>query len=350
MIVYDEYSPKIKNAYYRFNDYGYVCHMGKLPKNRDWYGYYNIHFPYIHRRYSNLADRLFYHNVCFTKSTESLRLIMHRLSSPDLSAIRNYRYYCTNTCDTELEQKLNEYAANNPDFVRKMIGELGKIYFPIEEAETTGFSKWLYMNANKYFIEHTNNCTGGDRSKCPHCSNNVYSCKNVSYGSDYCPIAKPPEFVAIILCRHCKEPWVDDYCKCLFRSPYSDYPFPAEYPSTFGNTRANGNPNNLYSALHCISNSDQMEWYYRVLVVAEENLDADYKKPEHQIFLAHSGFGCNPKAIGRAVYGMHLSDGEICRRNCDNFVGIMKDEYIPDWARDKMAEAKEILDKKLGEV
>jgi len=283
---------------------------------------------------------LFYHNVCFTKSTESLRLIVRKLPSPDLSAINNYRYHCTNTCDIELEQKLNEYAANNPDFVRKMVGELGKIYFPIEEAKTVGFSKWLYMNANKYFIEHTNNCTGGDRSKCPHCSHSVYSCINVSYGSDYCSIAKPAEFVAIILCRHCKEPWVDDYCKCLFRSTYSDYPFPAEYPSTFGNTGANGNPNNLYSALHCISDSGQVKWNGRVLIISPEYFKEEYRKPEYQIFLAYSGFGCNPQAAGRAVYGRHLYDGEECRINCPNFVGIMKNEYIPDWAREKLKEAK----------
>ena len=51
---------------------------------------------------------------------------------------------------------------------------------------------------------------------------------------------------------------------------------------------------------------------------------------------AHDGFGCSPHAIGRSVRCTCLGDGEHTRWNRSDFIGILKDEYMPDWAREKL--------------
>ena len=61
--------------------------------------------------------------------------------------------------------------------------------------------------------------------------------------------------------------------------------------------------------------------------------------PVH-IRLALSGFGCQPHARGRSVLCTCLGDGETTRWNRSEFVGIIRDECIPDWAAEKLAELR----------
>ncbi len=53
---------------------------------------------------------------------------------------------------------------------------------------------------------------------------------------------------------------------------------------------------------------------------------------------ACSGFGCSPTASGRAVYATCLGDGENARWDRSDFIGVLKDEFLPDWARTKLEE------------
>ena len=62
--------------------------------------------------------------------------------------------------------------------------------------------------------------------------------------------------------------------------------------------------------------------------------------PVH-IRLAFSGFGCRPHARGRSVLCTCLGDGEIMRWNRSEFVGIIHDECLPDWAAEKLAELRQ---------
>lgn len=59
--------------------------------------------------------------------------------------------------------------------------------------------------------------------------------------------------------------------------------------------------------------------------------------PVH-IRYAHDGFGCNPHAIGRSVRCTCLGDGEMTRWNRNEFVGVLADKYLPEWARTKLTE------------
>ena len=93
----------------------------------------------------------------------------------------------------------------------------------------------------------------------------------------------------------------------------------------------------LYNQEHCIPDSQSsLDYEGKVLVVSPESLRESYWQPENQIFLGRSGFGCDPTASGRAVYGEYLYDGEQCRRNRADFIGVMKDEYIPEWVQEKL--------------
>ncbi len=53
---------------------------------------------------------------------------------------------------------------------------------------------------------------------------------------------------------------------------------------------------------------------------------------------AHDGFGCRPHAIGRSVRCTCLGGGETTRWNRHEFIGVLDEKYLPDWAREKLME------------
>ena len=59
--------------------------------------------------------------------------------------------------------------------------------------------------------------------------------------------------------------------------------------------------------------------------------------PVH-IRYAHNGFGYSPHAIGRSVRCTCLSDGEMTRWNRNEFIGVLDDKFLPEWAKPKLAE------------
>lgn len=65
-------------------------------------------------------------------------------------------------------------------------------------------------------------------------------------------------------------------------------------------------------------------------------LKESYWAPENQLWLAFGGFSCNPTAGGRAVYATCLGDGEQSRWNREDFIGIIREEHLPDWARESL--------------
>lgn len=92
----------------------------------------------------------------------------------------------------------------------------------------------------------------------------------------------------------------------------------------------------LFDKSHCTGMDEDYEG--KVLVLNPAVLKDEYKSPDHQLFLADSGFGCSPTARGRAVYGRFLKDGEETVYNRQDFIGVLKGKHLPDWAREKLAE------------
>ena len=62
----------------------------------------------------------------------------------------------------------------------------------------------------------------------------------------------------------------------------------------------------------------------RILVFRPSSLKEEYQQLDRR-FRADGGFGCNPSAIGRAVYGTALLDGEKARWDRDDFMGFAAD-------------------------
>lgn len=91
----------------------------------------------------------------------------------------------------------------------------------------------------------------------------------------------------------------------------------------------------LYDKTHC---SDEENYEDRVLILRPSIFKDEFKKPEFQLFYANCGNGCNPDATGTKVFGFFIADGEEMNYRRGDFLGVMKDELIPDWAKAKINE------------
>jgi hypothetical protein len=75
-----------------------------------------------------------------------------------------------------------------------------------------------------------------------------------------------------------------------------------------------------------------------VLVLSPDTLKESCWSQENQLWYAHDGFGCSPHAIGRSVRCTCLSDGEMTRWNRDEFVGVLDEKFLPDWAKESLSQ------------
>ncbi len=92
---------------------------------------------------------------------------------------------------------------------------------------------------------------------------------------------------------------------------------------------------NLFDGSHC-DDKTGVDLEGKILVISPSRMNDKYKTPEDQLFMATAGFGCKPSASGRAVYGYFLKDDEHCRWDRNDFIGILKDEFVPDWVKEKL--------------
>lgn len=79
----------------------------------------------------------------------------------------------------------------------------------------------------------------------------------------------------------------------------------------------------------------------QVAVLKLSALKPAYQKPEFQLFVPDGGFGCSPTASGRRVYGVFLCDGDRGSFYRQDFIGTLKDEHFPEWARERLAELQQ---------
>lgn len=106
----------------------------------------------------------------------------------------------------------------------------------------------------------------------------------------------------------------------------------------------------LFSAAHCMEDRNGTDFTNKVLVLNPSLLKDEFKKPEYQLILAEFGFGCAPSASGRKVFGQFLFDGERCQYNRHDFIGVLREELLPDWASEKVIEMKQKKEPEQGGI
>ena len=94
---------------------------------------------------------------------------------------------------------------------------------------------------------------------------------------------------------------------------------------------------NLFGAEHCVGDRAEQDFTGKVLVLSPDTLKESCWSQENQLWYAHDGFGCSPHAIGRSVRCTCLGDGEMTRWNRDEFIGVLDEQFLPEWAQEKLA-------------
>lgn len=96
----------------------------------------------------------------------------------------------------------------------------------------------------------------------------------------------------------------------------------------------------LFDRGHCSAGMYEKNVEGKVLVMDPSTLKESCWRQEDQLWLAESGFGCDPKSSGRAIYAVCLSDGERTRWNREDFLGVLDKQYLPEWAAQKLDELR----------
>lgn len=97
----------------------------------------------------------------------------------------------------------------------------------------------------------------------------------------------------------------------------------------------------LFNFEHIVKFDEPQDYTGKLLIIRADVLKEEVRTPENQLFLAVGGFGCSPEKSGRKVFGEFLSDGEKTHFYRQDFVGVIADEHIPDWARERLLEHSE---------
>jgi len=94
----------------------------------------------------------------------------------------------------------------------------------------------------------------------------------------------------------------------------------------------------MFDYTHCLPDTDNQDFEGRVIVMSPDTLKETCLTPQSQLWLCTGGFGSHAGSRGRAVFVTNLEDGETTRLNREDFVGVLSDSHLPDWAREKLME------------
>lgn len=103
----------------------------------------------------------------------------------------------------------------------------------------------------------------------------------------------------------------------------------------------------LYGEYHTRPKSWELSYANKIVVVSPKWFKPECRTKENQLFLALGGLGCDPDKMRCEVYGTFLANEEETLVARYNIIGVMKDECIPKWAKEKV---KEYHDEILEEI
>lgn len=96
----------------------------------------------------------------------------------------------------------------------------------------------------------------------------------------------------------------------------------------------------LFGPEHCTGDRSEQDFTGKVLILSPDTLRESCWSQQNQLWFAHDGFGCGPNARGRSIRATCLGDGEMTRWNRSDFTGVLDEQYLPDWAREKLEELR----------
>ncbi len=111
--------------------------------------------------------------------------------------------------------------------------------------------------------------------------------------------------------------------------------------SFIGQTREAYQALGLFGPEHCVGGRSELDYTGKVLVLSLNTLREGCWDPRNQLWLAEGGFGCSPTASGRAVYATCLGDGEKTRWDRSDFTGVLDEQYLPNWAAERLVELRD---------
>ena len=94
----------------------------------------------------------------------------------------------------------------------------------------------------------------------------------------------------------------------------------------------------MFGAEHC--EAGDLDYTGRGLILRPDRLKEECLSPQNQVWYGESGFGCSPTARGRAVFATCLGDGEKARWSRSDFIGVLDEQYLPDWAMARLSELR----------
>ena len=77
-----------------------------------------------------------------------------------------------------------------------------------------------------------------------------------------------------------------------------------------------------------------------MLILRSDALKESCWSAQNQVWYGECGFGCSPTARGQAVFATCLGDGEKARWNRADFLGVLDEQYLPDWAMERLDELR----------
>ena len=96
----------------------------------------------------------------------------------------------------------------------------------------------------------------------------------------------------------------------------------------------------LFGPEHCVGDRHEQDFKGKVLVLSLDVLQESCWNSCNQLWLGEGGFGCSPTSSGRAVYATCLGDGEETRWNRSDFIGVLDEQFLPDWAAERLEELR----------
>ena len=134
--------------------------------------------------------------------------------------------------------------------------------------------------------------------------------------------------------------WAREYFMSYHKKEIEDYRVnadPTKFESFVISAREEYDSLNLFDYKHCLPDSGIIDYKDRVLLLRPTNLNDEHKTPDNQLFIADiGGFGCSPGSSGRRIVGHFLIDGEKGEYYRSDFIGIIADELLPQWAKDTL--------------